>query len=82
MDLIRRLEPLWLLLVVVGALNWGIIGLFDENFLANVFGTGDFLDVLYVVIGVAALTFIGKLLDELMHMGDYFRGDYTRAHHA
>lgn len=77
MEMIKRLEPLWLLLVVVGALNWGFVGLFEENVIHNIFGSGTFTDVLYTVIGVAALTFVPKLVDELMHFGDY-----TAAHRA
>ena len=26
MEFIKRLEPVWLALVVVGALNWGMVG--------------------------------------------------------
>jgi uncharacterized protein len=77
MDLIRRLEPLWLLLVVLGALNYAIIGLFDENVISNVFGTGTLTDVIYVVIGFAGLTLVPALLDRMEHSGDY-----TRPHHA
>jgi uncharacterized membrane protein YuzA (DUF378 family) len=77
MDLIRRLEPLWLLLVVLGALNYAIIGLFDENVISNVFGTGTLTDVIYVVIGFAGLTMVPTLLDRMEHFGDV-----TRPHHA
>lgn len=78
MDIIKRLEPLMLLIVMVGALNWGIIGLFDTNVLSEVFGTGTLLDVVYVIVGFAALTFVPRLLDEIMEMGHHD----ARPHHA
>jgi uncharacterized membrane protein YuzA (DUF378 family) len=69
MEMIRRLEPLALLLVVLVALNWAIDALFDWNAVKEIFGSGTGSDVVYVVVGVAALTFIPKLMDELHVMG-------------
>jgi uncharacterized membrane protein YuzA (DUF378 family) len=65
MDMIKRLEPLSLLLVVLVALNWAIDALFDWNAIKEIFGSGTAADIVYVVVGVAALTFIPKLMDEL-----------------
>jgi uncharacterized membrane protein YuzA (DUF378 family) len=68
MEMIKRLEPLSLLLVVLVALNWAVDALFDWNAISKIFGSGTGSDVVYVVAGVAALTFIPKLMDEL-HLG-------------
>jgi len=68
MEMVKRLEPLALVLVIVGALNWGIFGLTDTNVLAEIFGTGTLIDVVYVVVGIAGLMFVPRLLDEL-HIG-------------
>jgi uncharacterized membrane protein YuzA (DUF378 family) len=65
MEMLKRLEPLALVVMIIGALNWGVIGLFDENVIANVFGTGTFTDVLYVVVGVAGLVYVPKVLEGL-----------------
>ncbi len=74
MDLIKRFEPLALLLMVLGAINWGIIGVFDENVVANVFGNGTFTDVLYTIVGVAGLVWVPRLM-ELLHIpGPHPRG--------
>jgi len=64
MEAIKRMEPVWLALVVVGALNWGVIGLFDTNLVAEVFGTGTVVDVIYAIIGVAGLMMVPRLLEE------------------
>lgn len=70
MDMIRRLEPLFVLLLIVGGLNWAIIALFDTNVVTEIFGTGTVTDVIYVLVGVAALMEIPRLLDGLgIHLG-------------
>ena len=72
MHFLKRLEPLWLLLVIVGCLNWAIIALFDTNVLSEIFGDGTATDVVYVIVGFAALMFVPRLLEE-MHLGDRLR---------
>jgi uncharacterized membrane protein YuzA (DUF378 family) len=70
MDMLKRLEPLWLFMVIVGALNWACIPLFDTNVLAEIFGTGTLTDVIYVAIGFSALMFVPRLMSE-MHVGHH-----------
>jgi uncharacterized membrane protein YuzA (DUF378 family) len=65
MEMLKRFEPLFLLLVILVALNWAVDALFDWNAVTEIFGSGTAADVVYVVVGVAALTFIPKLMDEL-----------------
>ena len=69
MEFIKRLEPLWLFLVIVGGLNWAVVALFDTNVMAEIFGSGTALDVVYCIFGFAALMFIPRLLSE-MHITD------------
>jgi uncharacterized membrane protein YuzA (DUF378 family) len=76
MGFIKRLEPLWLLIVMVGAVSWAVVALFSTNILSEAFGTGDLLKVAYCVIGFAGLTYLPRLLSELgisehMHFGDH-----------
>lgn len=71
MDLVRSFYPVAFLITLIGALNWGILGLFDTNVLAEVFGTGTLLDVVYVIVGVAALMLVPRLMDELHIGGDH-----------
>jgi uncharacterized membrane protein YuzA (DUF378 family) len=65
MEFIKRTEPIWLALMVIGALNWGIVGLFDTNVVSEILGTGTVTDVVYVVIGLAGLMMVPRLLEEL-----------------
>jgi uncharacterized membrane protein YuzA (DUF378 family) len=69
MEMFRKLEPLWLFLVVCGGLNWAIVGLFDTNVIADIFGGGTLTDVVYAIVGFAALMLIPSLIDR-MQMGD------------
>ena len=70
MEMLRRFEPLALFLMIVGALNWGIVGVTDggTNVLSEIFGTGTLTNVVYVVIGVAGLVYVPRLL-EALHIG-------------
>lgn len=64
MDVLKRTEPLWLALVVIGALNWGLVGLFEFNLVEEIFGTGTVTDIVYVIVGVAALMMLPRLFEE------------------
>jgi uncharacterized protein len=68
MEYLKRFEPVWLALVIIGALNWLIVGLFDTNVVAEIFGTGTATDVVYVIVGIAGLAMVPRLLEDL-HLG-------------
>src|SRR3954454_22128809 len=72
MTFMKRLEPLWLFLVIVGCLNWAVLAIWDTNVLSKIFGSGTATDVVYCVIGFAALMFIPKLMED-MHLTDRMR---------
>lgn len=70
METIKRFEPAALVVMVLGALNWGMVGLFDTNVISDVFGGGTLTDIVYVVVGVCGLLYIPRLLDSL-HIGGH-----------
>ncbi|MBD5400720.1 DUF378 domain-containing protein [bacterium] len=46
-------------LTFIGALNWGLIGLFGFNFVTFLFGTATIASsIVYCIIGVAALLWL------------------------
>lgn len=52
---------MWVAIVlsVIGALNWGLVGLFEYNLVAAIFGTLSVLSrLIYVVVGLAGLFLI------------------------
>jgi uncharacterized membrane protein YuzA (DUF378 family) len=47
------------ILLVIGGLNWGLVGLFNVNLVVSIFGDGSFLSrLIYVVVGLAAVYMI------------------------
>jgi uncharacterized membrane protein YuzA (DUF378 family) len=70
MEMLKRFEPLALLIVFLGALNWGVLGITggETNVLSEIFGTGTLIDVVYVIVGVAGLILIPRLMEEF-HLG-------------
>ena len=43
------------LLVWVGAINWGLVGLFDYNLVSSLLGSADLVKWVYVLVGVAGV---------------------------
>jgi uncharacterized membrane protein YuzA (DUF378 family) len=63
MEALRKLEPLALFLIILGALNWGMVGLFDTNVVTEVFSNSTVVDVIYVLIAAAALVWVPRLFE-------------------
>lgn len=52
----KTLNIVALVLVMIGGLNWGLIGLFDFNLVSALFGVDSILtNIVYVLVGIAAL---------------------------
>ena len=52
----KGLKPIALVLVIIGGLNWGLIGLLDFDLVARVFGVMTTASrVVYAMVGVSAL---------------------------
>jgi len=50
----KSLNSIALLLAVVGAINWGLIGLFNLNLVSALLGSGTFLEkVVYILVGLS-----------------------------
>lgn len=62
----ETLQKIALVFTIIGAINWGIIGLFDMDLVATLFGNMSILSrIIYVVIGVCGLINIGILFNHL-----------------
>lgn len=59
------LQRIALVLTIIGAINWGLIGLFQFDLVAAIFGgQGAFLSrIIYSLVGLAGLINIGLLFD-------------------
>jgi uncharacterized membrane protein YuzA (DUF378 family) len=52
----NSIDWLALVLVVVGGLNWGLIGAFDFNLVDSIFGEGSALSrIVYTLVGLSAV---------------------------
>lgn len=60
----RGLDITALVLVIIGAINWGLIGFFQFDLVAALFGTmSTFSRIVYALVGIAglyAISFLGK----------------------
>jgi uncharacterized membrane protein YuzA (DUF378 family) len=52
----KTLDVVAAILLVVGGLNWGLVGLFDFDLVAAIFGhMSAFARIIYVVVGLSAV---------------------------
>jgi hypothetical protein len=47
-----------MILVVIGGLNWGLVGAFKFNLVEQIFGLGTVADVVYILVGLSAIWMI------------------------
>lgn len=56
------LQKIALAITIIGAINWGLIGLFDFNLVATLFGSGEMIEkIIYMLVGICGLINIGIL---------------------
>ena len=56
MGKMNALDWIAAILVVIGCLNWGLVGLFDFDLVAEIFGSMSTISrIVYVVLGLAAI---------------------------
>lgn len=65
----KALNAIALALVIIGAINWGCIGVFGIDLVASLFGgmTSMLSRIIYTIVGVAgiwAFSFFGKVDEE------------------
>jgi len=60
----RTFDAIALILVVIGAINWGLIGFFRYDLVASIFGDfSGFTRTIYALVGIAglyAISFFGR----------------------
>lgn len=62
------LNPLTLVLLIVGGLNWGLVGLFGFDLVAAIFGEASALTrIVYILVGISAAVQITGLRNALSH---------------
>lgn len=60
----KALDGTALVLVIIGAINWGLIGFFKFDLVSSLFGTGTaFTRIIFALVGLCglyALSFLGR----------------------
>ncbi|MBU3144128.1 DUF378 domain-containing protein [Clostridium sp. CF012] len=60
----KGLDITALVLVIIGAVNWGLIGFFRFDLVSSLFGTGTaFTRIIFALVGIAglySLSFLGR----------------------
>ncbi len=65
----ETLQKVCLIFTVLGALNWGMIGIFDFDLVAALFGAKELLTrLIYSIIGLAGIINIGLLFEPVEHI--------------
>lgn len=55
-----------LVMVIIGAINWGMVGIFNVNLVSLLFGVDTFLtNFVYALVGICGLIATGVLLKPL-----------------
>lgn len=62
----ETLQKVCLVVTIIGALNWGLIGLFDFNLVETLFGVDSMLsNIVYILVGICGLVNIGILFNHI-----------------
>ncbi len=66
MILLETLQKTCLVVTIIGAIVWGLIGLFDFNIVTAIFGEASFMSkLIYTLVGITGLINIGILFDHI-----------------
>lgn len=58
----KIIDKIALALVIIGAINWGLIGIFNFNLVDTIFGTMSIISrIIYILVGVSGLWCIKAL---------------------
>ena len=55
MNKLSGLDWLALILLIIGGLNWGLVGLLKTNLVESIFGMGTLTNLIYDLVGLSAL---------------------------
>ena len=62
----ETLQKVALVFTIIGAIVWGLIGLFDFNLVEFIFGDGSALArIIYTIVGICGLINIGLLVQKI-----------------
>lgn len=61
----KVIDKIALVLIIIGGINWGLIGLFDFNLVATIFGDMTIISrIIYGLVGLSGVWGIKLLLED------------------
>ena len=61
----KIIDKIALVLIIIGAVNWGLVGLFSFNLVDTLFGVSSVISrIIYALVGLSGLWGIKLLFDE------------------
>ncbi len=62
----ETVQKILLVITIIGAVNWGLIGIFDFNLVEMIFGIDSlFSRIIYALVGISGLINIGILFNHI-----------------
>ena len=62
----KMFQKTLLVVTIIGAVNWGMIGLLDFNLVSFLFGSSTMLErIIYALVGISGIINIGLLMAHL-----------------
>ena len=61
----ETLQKICLVFTIIGAIVWGLIGFFDFNLVAWIFGETMISNIIYIIVGICGLINIGILFNHI-----------------
>lgn len=61
----KVVDKIALVLIIIGAINWGLVGIFNFNLVDSIFGSMSVISrIIYTLVGVSGLWGIKLLFDD------------------
>ena len=61
-------QKICLIFTIIGAINWGLIGIFDFNLVEAIFGSDILARIIYSIVGITGLINIGILFNHIENL--------------
>ena len=62
----ETVQKIALVLTIIGAINWGLVGIFDFNLVNALFNSMPIIEkIIYIIVGICGLINIGILFNHI-----------------
>lgn len=67
----ETVQKILLVITIIGAINWGLVGILDIDLVSTLFGVQTFFTrVVYTLVGICGIVNIGLLLSHIEYEKD------------